>query len=64
VRDNKIPLTQSYPYALLTFVSAIVIAYACLKLYDEPVRKWLQKKVLGSDAKKHLWEKEIAVMIK
>ena len=32
----------------LVFVGSIGLAYACLKLYDEPVRKWLQRKVLRS----------------
>jgi hypothetical protein len=27
-------------------VAAISIAYACLKLYDEPVRNWLQKRFM------------------
>jgi peptidoglycan/LPS O-acetylase OafA/YrhL len=35
---------QALPYALATFVSAVVIAYGCLKLYDEPVRRWLQRR--------------------
>ena len=46
VADHKIPMSQAWPFALLTFVSSILIAYACLKLYDEPVRRWLKKKVL------------------
>ncbi|KGO88063.1 acyltransferase [Flavobacterium rivuli WB 3.3-2 = DSM 21788] len=44
VVDNKLSITVALPLALLVFVSSIVIAYACLKLYDEPVRKWLNKK--------------------
>jgi peptidoglycan/LPS O-acetylase OafA/YrhL len=35
---------EAFPYALLTFVGAIVIAHASLKLYDEPVRAWLKKR--------------------
>ncbi|MDE3182803.1 MAG: acyltransferase [Bacteroidota bacterium] len=46
VADHKIPMSQAWPFALLTFVSSILIAYTCLKLYDEPVRRWLKKKVL------------------
>lgn len=37
---------QALPYALATFAGAVVIAWACLKLYDEPVRRWLQKRWL------------------
>ncbi|TRW26478.1 acyltransferase [Flavobacterium zepuense] len=44
VIDNKLSFSQALPQALLLFVGAIVIAYASLKLYDEPVRKWLVKK--------------------
>ncbi|MCB2408619.1 acyltransferase family protein [Hymenobacter lucidus] len=36
---------QALPVALLTFVTAVALAYACLKLYDEPVRKWLRRKL-------------------
>lgn len=63
-RDNNVPFSTSYPYALLTFFGAIAIAYTCLKLYDEPVRKWLQKKVLGSDAKYQRKKEEMAVTVK
>jgi len=46
VADSKIPLRRAYPVALFVLISAIAIAFACLKLYDEPVRLWLKKKVL------------------
>jgi len=46
VYNHKVPLSKGLPVALLVLVSAIVIAYACLKLYDEPIRLWLNKKVL------------------
>jgi peptidoglycan/LPS O-acetylase OafA/YrhL len=45
VSDRKIPLEDALPVALLVFVSCVALAYACLKLYDEPVRKWLKKKL-------------------
>jgi hypothetical protein len=28
---------------LLVFAVNLTVAYACLKLYDEPVRRWLSK---------------------
>jgi len=43
VVDNKISLSQSLPVSLLVFFSSILLAYTCLKLYDEPLRKWLGK---------------------
>jgi peptidoglycan/LPS O-acetylase OafA/YrhL len=46
VADNKIPLREAFPVGLLVLFSSIVIAYACLKLYDRPVRKWLTKRFL------------------
>jgi peptidoglycan/LPS O-acetylase OafA/YrhL len=47
VTDKKMPLKDAYPIAILVFVSAIAIAYACLKWYDEPVRAWLNKKAFA-----------------
>jgi hypothetical protein len=29
------------------FGLAVTIAYACLKLYDEPTRRWLARKILA-----------------
>lgn len=47
VVNNKIQLgIQGMLMGLLLVVTSIIIAYACLKLYDEPVREWLKKKVL------------------
>ena len=44
-RDN-VPMSRGLlPGALLLFAS-IALAYACLKLYDEPVREWLKEKLL------------------
>jgi peptidoglycan/LPS O-acetylase OafA/YrhL len=44
--DNKIKPNGVLPYGLVLLIASILIAYACLKLYDEPVRRWLKKKVL------------------
>jgi peptidoglycan/LPS O-acetylase OafA/YrhL len=38
-------IVQAWPYALLILIGSVVLAYAALKCYDEPVRKWLQKKL-------------------
>ncbi|MET0574077.1 MAG: acyltransferase [Pedobacter agri] len=46
ISNNKgITILQALPYALLILVSAIILAHFSLKWYDEPVRKWLQKKL-------------------
>jgi peptidoglycan/LPS O-acetylase OafA/YrhL len=51
VYDNKIPLgAKGLLVGLLLVLVSITIAYACLKLYDEPVREWLRKKVLVKKA--------------
>jgi peptidoglycan/LPS O-acetylase OafA/YrhL len=47
VVNNKVPLgAKGLLVGLLVVVAGIVLAYACLKLYDEPVREWLKKKFL------------------
>jgi peptidoglycan/LPS O-acetylase OafA/YrhL len=46
VVDKKLPFGNPFSVGVLVFIASILIAYACLKLYDEPVRKWLQKKLL------------------
>ncbi len=47
VGENHLSLAQSYPVTLLVFVGIFVLAYACLKLYDEPARKWLRRRFLA-----------------
>ncbi len=48
--DHKPSWQQALPIAAMVFAGAILIAYGCLKSYDEPVRKWLKKKVLLKEA--------------
>ncbi|NML66676.1 acyltransferase [Hymenobacter sp. RP-2-7] len=50
VYDHKVTLRDGLPVAALTFFSALALAYAALKLYDEPVRAWLQKKLVAASA--------------
>ncbi|ANE50812.1 acyltransferase family protein [Flavisolibacter tropicus] len=64
VKDNKISLQEGYPFALLVFVSAIAIAYACLKWYDEPVRAWLQKNRVARETNSIQREKKKPALIK
>lgn len=64
VKDNKISLQEGYPFALLVFVSAVAIAYACLKWYDEPVRAWLQKNRVAREIHSIQIEKKEPVPIK
>jgi peptidoglycan/LPS O-acetylase OafA/YrhL len=39
-----VTIADVWPQALLILLAAIGLAYAALKLYDEPVRRWLWKK--------------------
>lgn len=46
VTTNKVPMTYGLLGGLLLLIVSIAIAYASLKLYDEPVRDWLKRKWL------------------
>ena len=42
--ENKLyTLGETWPVVVMVFTLNIALAYACLKLYDEPVRRWLTK---------------------
>ncbi|TGD77669.1 acyltransferase family protein [Hymenobacter wooponensis] len=44
VQNTKPTLPEALPVGALVFVGSIGLAYASLKLYDEPIRRWLQRK--------------------
>lgn len=46
VVDHKVPPLQGALLGAGVFVTAVAIAWACLKLYDEPMRRWLAKWLL------------------
>lgn len=48
VVDEKVSLADGYGVGIGVLIASIVMAYLCLKLYDEPVRNWLQKRSKGS----------------
>ena len=50
VATHKVSLREGWPVASLVFLSAVALAYASLKWYDEPIRRWLAKKVLASNS--------------
>lgn len=51
VHNNKVTLQDAFFVALFVFVSAIALAYLSFKLFDEPVRKWLNRKfIVGKKA--------------
>lgn len=45
VVDNKVSLEDGFALGIGVLAASILIAYLCLKLYDEPVRNWLQNKL-------------------
>lgn len=44
--NGNLPFSQTWHLAVLLFVGNVVLAYVSLKLYDEPVRKFLTKRFL------------------
>lgn len=46
VVDNDISLQNGWPMGLLLLVVTVLMALACLKFYDIPVRKWLTKRFI------------------
>ena len=51
VKDRKLSLTQTYPYALLVFFGSLALAYGCLRFYDEPSREWLKRRLISDNGK-------------
>lgn len=45
--SEKLTFPQIWPMAIALFFGNILFAYLCLKLYDEPIRKWLSKRFLA-----------------
>ncbi|MDL2247321.1 acyltransferase [Bacteroides sp. OttesenSCG-928-J23] len=52
VKNENLTFAQSLPGAIALVVGSVLLAYACLKLYDEPVRKYLTKRFLKSGKNK------------
>lgn len=46
VSKNNASIVEGIPYMILIILGSIGLAYACLKLYDEPLRKYLVKRFL------------------
>lgn len=44
VKNENLSFAESLPGALAVVVGSILLAYACLKWYDEPVRKYLTRR--------------------
>ena len=46
IENNVYTLQECWGVALLVIASSILLALFCLKLYDEPVRRWLARKFI------------------
>lgn len=44
IRNKLYTLSETWPVVLLVMTLSVLLAYASLKLYDEPVRRWLTRK--------------------
>jgi len=49
VVDNDISLHNGWPMGLLVLVVTVLMALACLKFYDIPVRKWLTTRFVNEN---------------
>ncbi len=45
-RGDAIPFAEAWPVAAGLFVGSILLAWMVLKVYDEPVRRWLTRRFL------------------
>jgi peptidoglycan/LPS O-acetylase OafA/YrhL len=50
VKNNNLTFSESLPGAVALVGGSLALAYACLKLYDEPVRRFLTKRLLPTTA--------------
>ena len=46
IENQKYTLGETFGASMLVIVLSVLLAYACLKLYDIPVRRWLTKKLI------------------
>lgn len=50
LHDSGATFSQALPVAAGVLLLCMAVAYGCLKLYDEPVRAWLSRRVLARRA--------------
>lgn len=41
-----VPFSQAWPWAVAVFIGSVLLAWVVLKVYDEPLRRWLSRKVM------------------
>ena len=47
IKNKLYTLGETWQVVIMVFAINIALAYACLKLYDEPVRRWLTKRFIN-----------------
>ncbi len=47
VVQNRMPPARGIFWGILLLITAVTVAYACLRFYDEPLRAWLNRRFLG-----------------
>lgn len=50
MKTGRYTLADTWPIALCVVLGNVILAWVCLKCYDEPVRRWLTKKFGGKRA--------------
>ena len=53
IENQLYTLGETWHVALCVFILSIILAYLCLKLYDEPIRKYLAKRFLSKKRRFH-----------
>ena len=51
VKNENLTFAASLPGAITLIVGCILLAWLCLKAYDDPVRRWLTRRWLQAAAK-------------
>lgn len=46
VSDRNMTISEGWPAGLMVLTGSVLLAYACLRFYDLPVRKWLSERFL------------------
>lgn len=44
-REKYLPWIEAFPFGLMSTILVVALSWAALKLYDEPVRRWLSQRL-------------------
>ncbi|MDE5561129.1 MAG: acyltransferase [Bacteroidaceae bacterium] len=47
IKNKLYTLSETWPVVISVMTLSVLIAYTCLKIYDEPVRRWLTKRFIN-----------------